>query len=522
MVTHMHSDLSTNFLSGSIPPSLGNLTSSLQYLRLSRNFLSGSIPLSMGNLTKLKHMDLGFNELTGQLPPQLGELKYLNHLDVGSNNLSGELPGNYANFSTWDQLRWFSVAGNRLTGQVPKFIANWNGLSYLSLSGNDFEGQLPLELLFNMPNLQYLFVSDVRSSAGFPFPKYANMTGIRYLVIRNCSISGEIPPYIGDWSRDLSFNNLTGGIPDSMEKLNLSKMFLTGNMLNGTVPSWVTDNIEDKADLSYNNFEIPRDGPKKGEGKLNMNSIHDSLYINCGGEGTVFDRKEFEADSATSNYYSAPRKNWAYSCSGDFGSKTYDSNFNIKEMASGTNKTWSKDFSAYVGDDHLLTIHFFRAGKGTFLEPRFFNSPAALSLNGPLKLESNYDKRQALIVLHVAMKCVNPSPTLRPKMSEVVSVLESEKSPQQISEGNATRSGLLTSHKSTVAEFLSKNYDWFFAEFNSKLLESTNYITRRQAVKLLGDILLDRSNAVVMTRYVSLESSHERAWLFIVIILHKL
>nr|TKR99509.1 hypothetical protein D5086_0000192520 [Populus alba] len=224
-------------------------------------------------------------------------------------------------------------------------------------------------------------------------------------------------------------------------------------------------------------------------------------------------------------------------------------------MASGTNKTWSQDFPAYVGDDHLLTIHFFRAGKGTFLEPRFFNSPAALSLNGPLvsgisvtanfkvggkklspsqiagiiagsvfaslllsaymwkmgwlqqsdlndktikvpggqgsrrwrdftpnkiidgtrkfspkmkigggrfgivyeagvlndkgriielvdqKLESNYDKRQALIVLHLAMKCVNPFPTLRPKMSEVVNVLECEKSPQQISQSNATLSG---------------------------------------------------------------------------------
>uniref|UniRef100_A0A5B7C070 Putative Mo25 family protein n=2 Tax=Davidia involucrata TaxID=16924 RepID=A0A5B7C070_DAVIN len=67
----------------------------------------------------------------------------------------------------------------------------------------------------------------------------------------------------------------------------------------------------------------------------------------------------------------------------------------------------------------------------------------------------------------------------------------------------ATFKELLTRHKSTVAEFLSKNYDWFFAEFNLKLLESTNYITRRQAVKLLGDILLDRSNSAVMTRYVS-------------------
>ncbi|KAF5949472.1 hypothetical protein HYC85_011465 [Camellia sinensis] len=43
----------------------------------------------------------------------------------------------------------------------------------------------------------------------------------------------------------------------------------------------------------------------------------------------------------------------------------------------------------------------------------------------------------------------------------------------------------------------------FFAEFNSKLLESSNYITRRQAVKLLGDILLDRSNSAAMMRYVN-------------------
>ncbi|XP_029117012.1 putative MO25-like protein At5g47540 isoform X2 [Elaeis guineensis] len=51
------------------------------------------------------------------------------------------------------------------------------------------------------------------------------------------------------------------------------------------------------------------------------------------------------------------------------------------------------------------------------------------------------------------------------------------------SDASATFKELLTRHKSTVAEFLSKNYDWFFKEFNSKLLESPNYITRRQAVK---------------------------------------
>ncbi|KAL3508419.1 hypothetical protein ACH5RR_027820 [Cinchona calisaya] len=70
-------------------------------------------------------------------------------------------------------------------------------------------------------------------------------------------------------------------------------------------------------------------------------------------------------------------------------------------------------------------------------------------------------------------------------------------------DATATFKELMTRHKSTIAEFLAENYKWFFAEFNSKLLESANYITRRQAVKLLGDILLDRSNSAVMVCYVS-------------------
>uniref|UniRef100_A0A6N2MYA1 Uncharacterized protein n=1 Tax=Salix viminalis TaxID=40686 RepID=A0A6N2MYA1_SALVM len=99
------------------------------------------------------------------------------------------------------------------------------------------------------------------------------------------------------------------------------------------------------------------------------------------------------------------------------------------------------------------------------------------------------------------------------------------------SDAQATFKELLTRHKSTVAEFLSVNYDWDFhmkkgwhrkreaadcseqnmvdtldlavAEYNSQLLGSPSYITRRHAVKLLGDMLLDRSNSAVMVRYVS-------------------
>jgi calcium binding protein 39 len=42
----------------------------------------------------------------------------------------------------------------------------------------------------------------------------------------------------------------------------------------------------------------------------------------------------------------------------------------------------------------------------------------------------------------------------------------------------------------------------FFASFTT-LIISKNYVTKRQSLKLLGEILLDRANFNVMTRYIA-------------------
>ncbi|KAF2576342.1 hypothetical protein F2Q70_00002325 [Brassica cretica] len=59
----------------------------------------------------------------------------------------------------------------------------------------------------------------------------------------------------------------------------------------------------------------------------------------------------------------------------------------------------------------------------------------------------------------------------------------------------ATFKELLTRHKSTVADFLTNNKEWFFADYNSKLLESVNYVTRRQAIKQKGAINSQKGSA---------------------------
>lgn len=60
-------DLSNNLFIGSIPPALGHLKS-LQYMRLNNNSLSGEIPLSLTNMTQLSLVDLSYNNLSGPVP----------------------------------------------------------------------------------------------------------------------------------------------------------------------------------------------------------------------------------------------------------------------------------------------------------------------------------------------------------------------------------------------------------------------------------------------------------------------
>ncbi|KAH8921808.1 Mo25-like protein [Atractiella rhizophila] len=64
----------------------------------------------------------------------------------------------------------------------------------------------------------------------------------------------------------------------------------------------------------------------------------------------------------------------------------------------------------------------------------------------------------------------------------------------------------LTKHKPIVAEYLEKNYDRFFTAYNA-LVQSNNYVTKRQSLKLLGEILLDRSNFTIMTKYIAEEDN---------------
>ncbi|XP_028755436.1 probable LRR receptor-like serine/threonine-protein kinase At1g53440 isoform X2 [Neltuma alba] len=139
---------------------------------------------------------------------------------------------------------------------------------------------------------------------------------------------------------DLSFNRLTGKIPNSISNpTSLQYMILTENSLTGKIPDWILQqqNNYGSFDLSYNNFSetsattcqyenlnlalsvsssantsctcLKRSLPCGGKPKYH------SLFINCGGSETKYEGNKYEGDvNSESVSFSCPSDDkWAYS-----------------------------------------------------------------------------------------------------------------------------------------------------------------------------------------------------------------
>ncbi|KAM7516650.1 hypothetical protein LguiA_006233 [Lonicera macranthoides] len=106
--------LQNNNITGPIPAELGRLRK-LQTLDLSDNIFTGEIPSSLGHLKGLQYLRLNNNSLYGPIPESLASMTQLSFLDLSFNNLSGPVP----RFPS----KTFSIVGNPLvcaTGSEPQ------------------------------------------------------------------------------------------------------------------------------------------------------------------------------------------------------------------------------------------------------------------------------------------------------------------------------------------------------------------------------------------------------------------
>ncbi|XP_042424195.1 probable LRR receptor-like serine/threonine-protein kinase At1g53440 isoform X2 [Zingiber officinale] len=335
-------DLTRNYLNGTIPAKWGTLR--LTTLSLLGNRISGSIPKELGNITTLRSLILEANSLEGSIPEALGQLRNLTRLCLSSNNLTGELPESLGNLLELEDL----IDGNPISGRIPSFIGDWTKLVHVDMQGTtSMEGPFP-DSFSRLESITELRLTDWKGGDG-QFPPLQNMTQMRKLILRNLSISGEIPDYIRRMTNlkvlDLSFNNLTGQIPVSFSALpNLRYMFLTNNKLSGSIPSWILRS-NNNLDLSYNFFNgstpafcqqhkvnlvssFSSTNENLGPSCLRKNlpcsgkSRNCELFINCGGSKVVVDGHEYQQDLHDTDDYSIYRESqtgaWACSSTGIF------------------------------------------------------------------------------------------------------------------------------------------------------------------------------------------------------------
>ncbi|XP_077226946.1 leucine-rich repeat transmembrane protein kinase isoform X2 [Tasmannia lanceolata] len=337
-------DLSRNLLNGSVPQQWATMR--LAGLSLMGNRLSGPFPKALTKITTLTNLSIEANRFSGSIPPELGNLIDMNKLVLSANELTGRLPATLAKLTKLTDLR---ISGNNFSGKIPDFIQKWTQIEKLHIEGSSLEGPIPsnISLLTSLTDLR---ISDINGRAYFP--KLDQMESMRTLILRNCSIYGNIPEYIGEMMKlkvlDLSFNNLNGEIPSSFSQLTrVDFMYLTGNMLTGAIPGWIPQRNKN-VDISYNNFTWASSGPSEcPQGSINLvesysstvsqlNSVHSclkknfpcaapnkphqySLHINCGGKASFINDTQYEADleaRGASTFYS--HQNWAFSSTGNF------------------------------------------------------------------------------------------------------------------------------------------------------------------------------------------------------------
>ena len=228
-------DLSSNWLSGTIPPELAGLTN-LKVLYLHANELSGAIPAELGALPQLQQLFLGSNKLSGTIPPELGGLTRLRLLLLGGNELSGTIP---AELGTLPQLQQLALYSNRLSGTIPPELGGLTNLQDLFLHSNQLSGAIPPQLV-GLTNLQSLFLDSNQLSGAIP-PELAGLTNLQRLNLGYNDLSGAIPAELGllPQLQELSLhsNQLSDSIPPQLGGLTqLDWLNLDSNQLSGAIP----------------------------------------------------------------------------------------------------------------------------------------------------------------------------------------------------------------------------------------------------------------------------------------------
>ncbi|KAH6770386.1 hypothetical protein C2S52_015189 [Perilla frutescens var. hirtella] len=240
-IANLSSQLSTFYLDGNkihgvIPSGIENLFNLGQFI-VADNYLEGPVPRGIGKLSKLRELDLNNNRFSNKLEISFGNMTFLSNLYLNENNFSGDIPSSLANCTNLIDL---DLSRNNFSGLIPPEIMRLSSISdTFNLSYNAFDGGIPYEVGY-LINLVALDLSNNKLSGEIP-NSLSNCISLGTLFLEGNLLGGEIPLGLSDLvvlqDLDLSLNSLSGPIPEFLGKMNLEKLNLSFNRMNGEVPN---------------------------------------------------------------------------------------------------------------------------------------------------------------------------------------------------------------------------------------------------------------------------------------------
>ncbi|KAK3025478.1 hypothetical protein RJ639_041559 [Escallonia herrerae] len=465
-------------LTGVLPAEFANLTY-LREIDLSRNYINGSIPTTFGQL-RITTLSLVANRISGSIPKEIGDIATLEELRIDGNTLSGKIPDFIGNWTKLDRLilrnclivdlipgyigeiaslKTLDLSFNRLTGPIPDIQSE--DLDYLEVNfeGHEYEEDLtttgPSYFLANSERWAYsstgLFMG--KDDANYIAPSTSNATGADFY--GTARLAPTSVKYYGLCMRKGSYR----------VRLHFAEIMYSDDMTFSSLGRRIFD-VSIQGDVVLKDFNIEKEANGVGKGitkdfnNVLVNGSTLEIHLYWAGKGTtaIPDRGVYgpliSAITVTPNFnvdkgklsvgavigiviasfvvlalilyvlrikgylggeniedkgggYMAPE----YAMRGYLTDKADVYSFGVValEIVSGKSNTNYKPKEEFV---YLLDWAYVLQEQGNLLE-----------LVDP-RLGSNYNEKEAMRMLNLALLCTNPSPTLRPSMSSVVSMLQ--------------------------------------------------------------------------------------------------
>ncbi|XP_065624107.1 receptor-like protein EIX1 [Quercus suber] len=257
--------LGDNQVIGNIPHSLGNLKR-LRELQLDGNAFSGSIPSSIQNLSRLEVLSLSYNKMNGTIPESIGQLSELRELHLSWNYWQGIMtethflnltklydfslsssPSNLLVFNvTHDwippfSLQYVKILGCQLNPTFPAWLRTQKELTEIQLVNTAISDTIPNWLWNLSSQLQILDLSHNKLTGNLP--KSLNFSSLESVLLDFNYLEGPLPLWPNVKGLSLRSNLLSGPIPIriSQEMSHLRDLDLSGNFLNGSIPSSINE-----------------------------------------------------------------------------------------------------------------------------------------------------------------------------------------------------------------------------------------------------------------------------------------